>query len=107
METNLIFDLGMHQGEDTSFYLHKGFRVVGVEANPDLCAHCARRFPREVASGQLTIVNQAIAEEPGEITFFRNDRTIWGTVDPEWAARNRRLGRESEELVVPAITMKE
>ena len=27
---DLIYDVGMHQAEDTEFYLHKGFRVVAV-----------------------------------------------------------------------------
>jgi hypothetical protein len=27
---DLIFDLGMHRGEDTDFYLHMGYRVVGI-----------------------------------------------------------------------------
>ena len=33
---NLIFDIGMHIGQDTEFYLKKGFCVVAVEANPKL-----------------------------------------------------------------------
>ena len=35
---DLIFDLGMFDGSDTSFYLAKGFRVVALEARADLCA---------------------------------------------------------------------
>ena len=30
---DLIYDVGMHRGEDTAFYLRKGFRVVAVEAD--------------------------------------------------------------------------
>jgi hypothetical protein len=29
---NLIFDLGSHNGQDSDFYLKKGFTVVAVEA---------------------------------------------------------------------------
>ena len=29
---DLIFDIGMHIGQDTEVYLKKGFRVVAVEA---------------------------------------------------------------------------
>ena len=32
----LIFDIGMNNGNDTDFYLAKGFHVVAVEANPFL-----------------------------------------------------------------------
>jgi hypothetical protein len=35
----LIFDIGMHDGSDTAFYLHQGYAVVGVEADPTLAAH--------------------------------------------------------------------
>jgi len=32
METpNLIYDLGLHRGEDTDLYPKKGFGVIGVE----------------------------------------------------------------------------
>ena len=33
MPRRLIFDVGMHKGEDTEFYLSRGHEVVGVEAN--------------------------------------------------------------------------
>jgi hypothetical protein len=36
MHTDLIFDFGANDGRDTEFYLLKGYRVVGVEANPQL-----------------------------------------------------------------------
>ena len=32
----MVFDVGMHRGEDTELYLSKGFRVVAFEANPNL-----------------------------------------------------------------------
>ena len=33
---DLIYDVGFHQGEDTAFYLKKGFLVVAFEAHPRL-----------------------------------------------------------------------
>ena len=30
---NLVFDIGMHLGADTEFYLKKGFNVIGFEAS--------------------------------------------------------------------------
>lgn len=107
IDRNLIFDLGLHTGEDTEFYLAKGFRVVAVEANPTLCAKVGTRLAAAVADGRLMIVNRAIAEQPGEITFFENEFSAWGTVDPAWAERNRRLGFTSRECTVVATTMAE
>ena len=33
---DLIYDVGFHHGEDTAYYLKKGFRVVAFEAHPRL-----------------------------------------------------------------------
>lgn len=100
-DDNLIYDLGCHIGEDTGYYLKRGFRVVAVDANPELCEHVRNRFP----DAKLTVVNAAIAEQPGEITFYDNVHQGWGTIYPEWADRNRRLGADSVERTVRAVTM--
>jgi 16S rRNA A1518/A1519 N6-dimethyltransferase RsmA/KsgA/DIM1 with predicted DNA glycosylase/AP lyase activity len=39
-QSDLIFDIGLHRGEDTDFYLKKGFRVAAFEVDPNLVAHC-------------------------------------------------------------------
>lgn len=104
---DLIFDLGLHKGEDTGFYLAKGFRVVAFEADPELVAQCKQLFAKEIAEGRLTIVEGAIVDSPAEgdtITFYKNPSvTVWGTVDPAWRDRNERAGWKSEEIVVPAV----
>lgn len=43
-QPDLIFDIGMHNGDDSDYYLKKGFRVIAIEANPTLCALGAARF---------------------------------------------------------------
>lgn len=50
---DLIYDVGLHRGEDTDYYLQKGFRVVAVEANPQLVDECTARFAREIADGKF------------------------------------------------------
>lgn len=40
----LIIDVGGNNGDDTAFYLHRGYRVVMVEANPLLAEHLRGRF---------------------------------------------------------------
>ncbi len=42
----LVFDAGMNNGDDTAYYLFRGFDVVAIEANPALCARARRRLPR-------------------------------------------------------------
>lgn len=105
VQHDLVYDLGLHEGQDTEFYLAKGFRVVAVDANDRLCAQARERFAGFVESGQLTVVNQAIAREPGEVTFYDNENSVWGTIDADWAARNDRGGARSTTRTVTATTM--
>jgi FkbM family methyltransferase len=99
---NLIFDVGCHRGEDSRFYLQKGFRVVAVEANPALCRELRDMFFREIASGQFVLVESAIAEVTGEVEFFVNSaHSIWGTISREFAERDR---MNFSRMVVPSIT---
>jgi FkbM family methyltransferase len=100
---NLIYDVGLHLGEDTEFYLKKGFNVVAVEANPVNAAKTADRLKAYVEAGQLTIVNKAITRDEGPTTFFVSDLSIWGTTDPKWAERNRRLGSSINEITISGI----
>ena len=108
-QSDLIFDVGMHLGEDTDFYLKKGFRVVGFEANPMLVQHCKVRFSDAVASGRLVIVDGAVA--PGTastVPFYENLRnTEWGTLNRDWVARNRHRGAPSKMVEVKRVDIAE
>ena len=107
---NLVYDVGMHKGEDTDYYLKKGFSVIGFEADPDSAAHCRRRFSDAIDTGKLIVVEGAIAELlPGEtkgrtIKFYKNkDCSEWGTVSSDWAQRNRSLGTSNEVIEVHVV----
>lgn len=107
---DLVYDVGMHKGEDTDYYLKKGYRVIGYEANPDLAAHCRSRFSEEIKNGKLIVVEGAIAVLPfGEtkdntIKFYKNkDNSVWGTVAVDWAHRNELLGTSNEIIEVPIV----
>lgn len=85
---NLIIDVGMHNGEDAAFYMHKGFRVVSIEANPTLCQQARERFSDRIKSGRLTILNVAITDEEGERDFYVNLHSDeWSSLDPQWGQR--------------------
>lgn len=62
----LAFDIGMYDGADTDYLLRSGFRVVAIEAHPQLCSRAAERFATEIGQGRLSIANVAIAGEEGE-----------------------------------------
>ena len=69
---DLIFDAGAHKGEDTNFYLLMGYRVVAIEANPDLASELRARFRGEAEDGRLIVVDKAIAPQAGEGCASRN-----------------------------------
>lgn len=103
--SDLIFDIGCHAGEDSDFYLKKGFRVVAVEANPDLCSQLKTKFADQIAAGQFTLVEKAVADKDGEVEFYTSaDATIWGTIKPDWAKRNEAFGVQSIKAIVPATS---
>jgi FkbM family methyltransferase len=100
---DLIFDVGLHKGEDTEFYLKKGFEVVVFEANPDLVDHCKRHFHDSISCRRLHVIEGAIAPATaGErIVFHKNlQKSEWGTIDARWVERNQRLGSPSIDVEV-------
>jgi len=94
-QPTLVFDIGLHKGEDTSFYLKKGYKVIAFEASPDLVAFCKNRFKDELAQGRLHIVEGAITSElgPGPVRFYKNEKaTVFGTIRADWNRRNEAVG---------------
>jgi FkbM family methyltransferase len=90
-----IFDLGMNNGDDTSYYLGRGFNVVAIEANPALCESAQKRFRVAIDEGRLTVLNAAIWNRNESATFYINlDNDHWSSLDIEWASRNESRCRE-------------
>jgi FkbM family methyltransferase len=78
----------MNDGQDTDYYLAKGFDVVAVEANPRLCDAARQRFAADIAASRLNLVEAALAEQLGEAIFHINlDNDHWSSIDPAWASR--------------------
>ncbi|MCW1383148.1 FkbM family methyltransferase [Novosphingobium sp. KCTC 2891] len=103
-QSDLVYDVGAHHGEDSDFYLKAGYRVVAVEANPALAAELRLRFADAIAQGRYTLVERAVGPREGTLTFYVNDLVSdWGTADPAWAERNRRHGAPSRSLTVPCV----
>ena len=90
MDGGLIFDLGMNDGSDTAFYLAKGFSVVGVDAAEDLCGPVRDKYQAEIDAGRLAIENVAVTESEGPVTFYPNEKSVWGTT-------RQRLGRAQRQ----------
>ena len=75
---SLIYDVAMSNGDDTAYYLAKGFRVVAIEADPLLVEQVSRRFAKEIANGHLTILNVGVSDRDGSFPFWVCDS------NPEW-----------------------
>ena len=89
MVNNLIFDIGMHTGEDTRFYLNSGYDVIAIEANPFLVEEAKINFSKEINSGRLIILNIGISNEEKIIPFYINHRlTEWSSFDKSIGSRN-------------------
>lgn len=106
----LVYDVGLHTGEDTQYYLKIGYQVIAFEANPTCIEYCKNKFSEEIRSGQLLIVAGAIAapSEAGKVKFFVNSTIpVWSTANPAWVARNVAAGTESVEIEVDRVDMRE
>ena len=99
-----VFDLGLHNGDDTSFYLQRGFRVVAVEADTELCEDCRERFGRQIRDGDLHIVNKAVAEDDGKSVEFliSSLNTEWSSVRPY----PEMLGEAPKKVIVETTTLR-
>jgi FkbM family methyltransferase len=87
MNSDLIFDLGLHRGEDTDYYLSKGYRVVAVDADPGLIEQAAQRFGEAVREQRLTLLNCAMAAEEGEADFHLSHESAWNSLNKDISAR--------------------
>jgi len=105
IKQDLIIDFGLHKGEDTEYYLRKGFRVAAIEADPTLARAARRRFSKEIEIGRLHIFEGAIAEGSGTTPFYQNEISVWGTIFESRAEQNRkkRSGADSTIIEVPIL----
>jgi FkbM family methyltransferase len=104
---DLIFDIGCNNGDDSDFYLRKGFRVVAIDASKQLCDQVASRFASEITAGQLEVIWGAVAERGGETAQFHicNDRSGWNTADPYFVERNKKVGSTYRTVTVPTVNV--
>ena len=103
-DRELVFDIGLHNGDDAAYYLDLGYVVAGVEANPLLAAQCTLRFENEIRQGRMKVINAGVLKEPGEFTFYRNLRDDGhSSFLPEKAEKGKN-GGAWEELRIPCVT---
>ncbi len=113
-QKNLIYDVGLHQGQDTDFYLKKGFNVVAFEANPANVDFCQNRFAQAIAEGKLTIVEGGIIKledfsgNDQKVEFYRNEQhSFWGTTDKEFAYHNEVMATTNKKIEIKAVNFRD
>jgi len=90
MKRDLIIDIGMHNGDDTNYYLPRGFNVLAIEAAPTLVQQAKDRFSEYIQKGKLEILNIAIADTEGEKDFYLCDTlSVWNTFEEEELIRRK------------------
>jgi len=97
----LVYDIGLHTGEDTAYYLKRGYRVVAVEANPLLCTRARKQFADEIDQGRLVLCNVAVSDEDGPLEFWvASGRTQFSSLYREAVEV---AGVEFEQIVVEGM----
>lgn len=86
--SNLIYDVGLFDGEDTAYYLWCGYNVVAIDANPVMIEQARLRFAREIEGKRLTLLNIGISEAPGVRNFWISDMSGWSSFDETLASRD-------------------
>lgn len=87
MEADLIYDVGLHDGGDTAYYLSEGYRVVAVEADLRLVHRAHRRFERDIRARRLTVLPVAVSSHAGVGTFWLSGVSQWNSFDRTVASR--------------------
>ena len=98
----LIFDLGFHNGDSSLSYLKKGFKVIGVECNPNLKTHNNEEYEKYIADGYLTLLDYCISDKDNEIIpFYISTCSVWCSANINIAERFN----DSEQIEVETITL--
>src|SRR5687768_15096432 len=82
MENNLIYDIGMNNGDDAAYYLTLGYKVIAVDASPVLVKEAQIRFRHYIEENKIEVLNLGIAEKEGFVDFYLNKyRSEWNSFD--------------------------
>jgi FkbM family methyltransferase len=104
-KNNLIFDFGFHNGDDTDFYLKKGFNVISIEANPILINKGIKRFSKYISEKKLILINKAINNKIGLVKFYIHlTKSDWSSCDQNLAESD---GSKSKEINIETTSLLE
>ena len=95
IDNNLIIDVGTHKGEDTEFFLKKGYKVVAIDADPNSIKYVSNKFSAELSANKLTALHYAIADKDDIFLDFNiSGLSLWNSLKKSIADRNN-LAKDS------------
>jgi FkbM family methyltransferase len=89
VHANLVYDIGLHDGSDTAFYLGLGHRVVAVDARPESIRRAEEAFEEAIRDGRL-LVHRAVTapDAPPTVPFFVSAQSEWSSLTRGVAGRD-------------------
>ena len=92
MKKQLIYDIGLNEGEDTSYYLSQGFRVIAVDASSELIHAAHVIFAHYIKTKQLILLHVAISDrDNAKANFYLSKRSVWNSMHESIANRSNAL----------------
>ncbi|MEM7792296.1 MAG: FkbM family methyltransferase [Verrucomicrobiota bacterium] len=101
-EDKYIVDVGMNHGEDSEYYFRRGYKVIGIEANPVVARDASASFARQGV--EVTVVNKAISNKEGRLPFYVNKTS------DKWSSLIEGIGSRvhgSEVIEVETVNLKD
>jgi len=99
---DLVYDVGLHNGDDSAYYLALGYRVIAIEADPTLVERARERLKVPIVQDQLQIGNVGIADREGTLPFWICEgKTEWSSFDKASATRRGRRCHSVDVNCVP------
>jgi FkbM family methyltransferase len=98
--SDVIYDVGLFNGDDTAYYLFQGYKVVAIDANPLMIEKARTRFAKELGEKRLTLVNAGISAASGTADFWISDLAEWSSFDRSIASRS---GVKHRSVPVPVV----
>jgi FkbM family methyltransferase len=100
--SQLVFDLGFHDGDTSEYYLKQGHTVVGVECNPSLMHQNTENFCSYIFNKKLYLVDKCISSEDNKKeTFYISTNPVWSSLNKNIAERKEK----STPIEVDTITL--